>query len=54
MNLQIEESMKRYTCNNFMGGVDKIDKDKKIGGGFTKKAVFCKWYRMGVLGVCEQ
>ena len=36
-----------------MGGVDKIDKDKKIGGGFTKKAVFCKWYRMGVLKVFD-
>jgi hypothetical protein len=36
-----------------MGGVDNVDKDKKIGGGFTKKALFKKWYRMGVLGVFD-
>ncbi len=33
-----------------MGGVDNVDKDKKIG---TKKALFKKWYRMGVLGVFD-
>jgi hypothetical protein len=36
-----------------MGGVDNMDKDKKIGGAFTKKAMFKKWYRMGVLGIFD-
>jgi hypothetical protein len=36
-----------------MGGVDNVDKDKKIGGAFTKKAMFKKWYRMGLLDVFD-
>jgi hypothetical protein len=53
VNLPIEVSLKRYTADNFMGGVDNVDKDKKIGGAFTKKSMFKKWYRMGVLGVFD-
>ena len=53
VNLPIEVSLKRYTDDNFMGGVDNVDKDKKIGGAFTKKSMFKKWYRMGVLGVFD-
>ena len=53
VQLPIEISLKRYTSDNFMGGVDNVDKDKKIGGGFTKKALFKKWYRMGVLGIFD-
>jgi len=41
--------MKCYTTENFVGGVDNVDKDKKIGGAFSKKALFKKWYHMGVL-----
>ena len=36
-----------------MGGVDNFDKDKKIGGSFTKKAFFKKWYRMGLLSIFD-
>ena len=36
-----------------MGGVDNMDKDKKLGGSFTKFAHFKKWYRMGLLGVFD-
>ena len=40
VDFQIEEALKRYTRDNFMGGVDTIDKHKKIGGSFTKNALF--------------
>jgi hypothetical protein len=43
VDLEIEKAFKRYTCDNFMGVVDNVDKDKKIGGLFTKKAHFKKW-----------
>ena len=33
--------------------VKNVDKDKKIGGSFTKKAFFKKWYRMGLLGIFD-
>ena len=36
-----------------MGGVDNVNKDKKIGGSFTKKAFFKKWYHMGFLGIVD-
>jgi hypothetical protein len=42
VDFQIEEALKRYTRDNFMGGVDNVDKDKKIGGSFTKKGSFQK------------
>ena len=35
VEVQIEEVLKRYTRGNFMGGVDNVDKDKKMGGSFT-------------------
>jgi hypothetical protein len=46
VDLQIEEALKRYTHDDFMGGVDNVDKDKKLvaGGLYTKKAHFKKWY----------
>jgi hypothetical protein len=53
VELPIEIALKRYTTDNFMEGVYNVDKDKKIGGGFTKKALFKKRYRMGVLGVFD-
>ena len=53
VDLPIEITLKRYTTDNFMGGINNVDKDKKIGGGFTKKALFKKWYRMGVLCVFD-
>ena len=30
MDLEIEESLKHYSRNNFMGSVDNVDKDKKM------------------------
>lgn len=53
VDFQIEEALKRYTHDNFMGGVDNVDKDKKIGGSFTKKALFKKWYLMGLMGIFD-
>ena len=53
VDFQIEEALKRYTSDNFMGGVDNVDKDKKIGGSFTKKALFKKWYLMGLMGIFD-
>ena len=38
--LQIPDSLKRYTLDHFMGGVDNIDKDKCIGGSFTGRVMF--------------
>ena len=43
----IHESLKRYAADNFMRGVDNMDKDKKIGGSFTSRALFKKWDHMG-------
>ena len=51
--LEIGESLKRYTHDNLVGGVDNVDKDKKIGGAFTKKAMFKKWYQMGIRGLFD-
>lgn len=47
----IPQALYRYTTDNFMGGVDSHDKDKSIGGSFVSRAGFCKWYRMGLMGV---
>lgn len=49
IDLEIEESLKRYTHDNIMGGVDNVDKDKKKAGVFTMKAMFKKWYQIGIL-----
>ena len=35
-----------------MGGVNNVVKDKNRGV-FTKKAMFKKWYHMGVLGLFD-
>ena len=45
MDFQIPEAeaLKKYSSDNFMGGVDNMDKDKKIGGSFTSHALFQKW-----------
>ena len=53
MELEVEESLKRYTRDNFIGGVNHVDKDKKIGSTYTKKEVFKMWYRLGVLGIFD-
>lgn len=53
VEFEIEEALKRYTRDNYMGGVDNVDKDKKIGGSFTKQAHFKKWYKMGLLGIFD-
>ena len=52
IDLPIEEALKRYINDNFMGGVDKLIRTK-IGRAFTKKAIFKKWYHMGLLGVFD-
>jgi len=51
VDLQIPEAMKRYTSDDFMDGVDNIDKDKKIGGSFTSRALFWKRHCMGLMGI---
>ena len=33
----IEEALKRYTNDNFMGGVDNVDKDKKLEEPLQRK-----------------
>ena len=53
VDFQIPEALKRYSSDNFMGGVDNMDKDKKIGGSFTSRALFWKWYRMGLMGIFD-
>jgi hypothetical protein len=53
VDLQIPEALKQYSADNFMGGVDNMDKDKKIGGSFTSRALFRKWYRMGLMGIFD-
>ncbi len=42
IDLLVKVSLKRHTTENFMGCVDNIEKDKKIGGAYTKKALFKK------------
>ncbi len=37
--------------NRFMGYVDLVDYDKKIGGGFMSRPHFKKWYKKGFLRV---
>ena len=37
IDLSIEEALKRYTNDNFMGGVDNVDKDKKMEEHLQKK-----------------
>ncbi len=39
--------------NRFMGYVDLVDYDKKIGGGFTSRPHFKKWYKKGFLGILD-
>jgi hypothetical protein len=53
VDLQIPEALKRCSSDNFMGGVDNMDKDKKIGGSFTSHDLFWKWYRMGLVGIFD-
>jgi hypothetical protein len=36
-----------------MGGVDNINKNKKIGGLFGKNAMFKKWYVTGLIGLFD-
>ena len=40
IDFQIPEALKKYLSDNFMGGIDNMDKDKKIGGSFTSQALF--------------
>ena len=49
----MEKVLKRYARDNFMGGVDMVDKDKKIGSSFTENVFFKKWYHMGLLGTFD-
>ena len=52
-DIQIPESLKWYILDRFMGGVDNVDKDKCICGSFTGRAMFKKWYHMGLMGVFD-
>lgn len=47
----IAEALEHYATDSFMGGVDNMDKDKKIGGSFTNCAMFQKWYQMILMDV---
>jgi predicted exporter len=49
----IAEALKRNAIDDFMGGVDNIDKEKKIRRSFTNHAMFQTWYRMGLMGVFD-
>jgi hypothetical protein len=53
VDFKIPKALKRYSSDNFMGGMDNMDKDKKIGGSFTSRALFRKWYRMGLIGIFD-
>ena len=53
MDMEIEESLKRYMRDNFMGDVDNVDKDDWIGDAFAKETMFKKWYWMGILGIVD-
>ena len=53
IDFEIPEALKLYTKDNYMGGVDNLDKDKCIGGSFTGRAMFKKWYRMGLMGIFD-
>jgi hypothetical protein len=53
VDLQIPEALKRYSSDNFMGGVDNMDRDKKIGGSFMSRALFWKWYHMSLMGIFD-
>lgn len=47
----IDSTLKQYASNNFMGGVDDMDKDNKIEGSFRACAMFRKWFRKGLMVV---
>ena len=51
IDFQIPEALKKYLFDNFMGDVNNMDKDKKIGGSFTLQALFQKWYQTGWMGI---
>jgi hypothetical protein len=53
VDYDIPTALKLYTKDNYMGGVDNLDKDKCIGGSFTGRAMFKKWYRMGLMGIFD-
>jgi hypothetical protein len=40
IDLQIHEALKKYSFDNIVGGVNNMDKDKKIGRSFTSCALF--------------
>ncbi len=42
IDFQIPEALKKYSSDNFMGGVNNMDKEKKIGGSFNSHALFRK------------
>ena len=53
IDYDIPVALKKYTKDNYMRGVDNLDKDKCIGRSFTGRAMFKKWYRMGLMGVFD-
>jgi hypothetical protein len=40
VDFTVHEALKQYTTDNYMGGVDDMDKNKQIGGSFTTCAMF--------------
>ena len=53
IDFEITTALKKYTSDNYMGGVDNVDKDKCIGRSLTGRAMFKKWYRMGLMGIFD-
>ena len=47
----VHKALKCYATDNFMGGVDNMDKDKKIGGSYMANSMFKKMYPTAEIGV---
>ncbi len=57
---QCGSEMVLFTCpkaqhayNEYIGYVDLVDFDMKIGGSFTHESCFKKWYKKGFLGILD-
>lgn len=47
------QSSEEVITNNYVAGVDNTGKVKCISGSFTSRAMFKKWYQMGLMGVFD-
>lgn len=53
VDFKMPKALTHCKMDNFMGGVDNADKDKKIGSSLTCCLMFKKWCRMGLIGVFD-